>query len=830
MAREDIVLGFKTEGAGKTIQETERLTRSLKDLKRQTVETRGALVTLGRIVVPALMFRAAQSVVELTDAFTNLQNKVKLVTNGQGQLNYIMEQLHKTANESRTSIESVATVYSRTARAVAVLGKSQQETLQFTKTLSKAVAIGGSTAVEASNAMIQLSQGLSSGTLRGDELRSVLEQLPVVADLIAKKMGITVGELRKLGAAGKLTSKEVFEAIVAGAADIDAQFAKMRPTFSQAFQVLKNEALIASEAMQDSVGKLADMLLYLAKNFDILIDVAQSAAQILGVAFGVMALGRVTAGIKAISAAMAVNPILAMATAAALAAAAMGPFLDRIQMATDKTTSLSDVLSVVWDDHMKRIKPIGDALMKYIIDPISEWAVSLENVLIVLAKIVDVMRNMIDLPLALKQVMVMFNRLRGSETGITMGAEGSRTELSVRDILARADQKAADRENAELFAGRKKLSENTLAAMQASLPGPGGKIPKPDMKTSGKSAEDLIRELQEGLVVLRVRNQDEVAVQKRLEALIDQLGKNQGISAGQVLTMEDLIRQQEAIRIGKQLQEEEEKLINAALDERLKIELELMEVEAKISEELGKRVSQGNTQATSAIREGDAAIMHDLDPLADYKDRVQALEDFRSRHKEMSREVDNEIVKMSAAYQAFTPIMQGVATSIADAAANALIFGDNMGESLDRIAKAMAAQVLSTGFQLAMGAAVGAIGGPKLPGFASGGYTGGQENDVAGIVHGREFVMNAGATSRHRGMLEAMNNGQSPGGSSPNINVHNYGGAEVEVNQVSRGEIEIMIRKGVKEHAPKVVAGDMRGSNSATSKALRTSYETRQRR
>lgn len=827
MATETITLVAGTRGFDKADAETQKLTRSLKDLRRQTVETRGALVTLGRIVVPAMMFKAAQGVVNLTDAFTNLQNKIRVVTKSQESLNYITGELLKIANESRTGFESVATVYSRTARSVEILGKSQQETLQFTKTLSKAVAIGGSTAVEASNAMIQLSQGLSSGTLRGDELRSVLEQLPVVADLIAAGMGKNLGELRKLGAAGKLTSEAVFSAVIKGSEEVDAKFAKLKLTFAQAWEVLSNKALFASQAFQKSVGDMSQLVLHLADNFDVLMDAAQSAAQVVGVIFAVTAINAAVRGMNLLTAAMARNPIGVIAVGVVAAAAALGPFLHRMEVAEGKATRLKDIFMVLWDDHMKRIKPIGDLLKKYIIDPISEWTGSLEGVLILLSKIVDVMRNMIDLPLAMKQTMVFFNRLRGSETGTTMGPEGSRTELAVRDVLNRAEQMAIERNDAQMFADRKKLSENALEAMRASLPGTPGKLTPAGAKTSGKSAADLIRELREAIAVLRAPDTKERNIQKILESTLDQLGKNQVASPGQKEIIEHLIRIQEDLKEGMKISEEMGKHISESMTKSLQERKEAME---KASLEAGKSVSEGRNAAAKQLRESDAAVMRDLDPLADYKERVQALEDFKLRHTEMTNQVDNEIVKMSAGYQKFAPIFESMSTSVADAAANAIVFGDNMVESLDRIAKSLASQVLSTGFQLAMGAAVGAIGGPKLPGFASGGYTGnGGHGDVAGVVHGREFVMNAGATARNRSALEAMNNGGSVD-KGMKVNVHNYGSNEVEVNQVSRTEIEVMIRKGIKQHAPKVVADDMRGSNSSTSKALKTSYETRARR
>ncbi len=827
MAREEVVIGFKSEGGGKVIQETERLTKGLKDLRRQAVETRGALVTLGRIVVPALMLKASQEVIKLADAYTNLRNKVRLVTDGQGALNYVTEELVKTANASRTSLESVATVYTRTARAVAVLGKSQYETLQFTRTLSKAIAIGGSTAVEASNAMIQLSQGLSSGTLRGDELRSVLEQLPVVADLIAKKMGVTIGELRRLGAAGKLTSKQVFEAIVAGAAETDAKFSTMKVTFAQAMEVLKNQALVASQAVQGHVGKLSDIILSLANNFDMLTKAASSAALVLGVIFGVKAISAAVTGINLLAAAIARTPFGAMVTGIALVVAAMAPWLSQMDLAGSKMATMKDAWDVMSRKFMESVTPMGKALEEKLGGKLANFKETVEG----FARLLDFMTGRSKNWSEMKDAFGLHNDQEETfekKVGDYYAGRGDGLGKLKYSIEAQAERRLWR----EQEAARKAKKARDDAFVADLMPGahPVTKQPVQGEKASGKSAADLIRELREAIAVLRAPSTEERNIQKLLEATLDQLGKNQRATPGQKSTIERLIRIQENLKEGLKISEEMSKHVSDAMNKAFE---ERRANDRKMSDEAGKNVSEGMDAAALARIQENEGLRRQIDPRIERDEKIRALEDFKVRNKgdeDMLRGADREIAKLSVAYQAFEPIMDGVSTSIADAAANALIFGDNMEQSLERIAKSLASQVISTGLQLAMGGAVQAIGGPKL--FASGGYTGNVgTSEPAGIVHGREFVVNANATARHRGVLEAINKGQSiGGGGAPNINVHNYGGADVEVNQIGRDEIEIMIRKGVKQHAPGAVADDMRGYNSKTNKALKTSYETRARR
>ena len=115
------------------------------------------------------------------------------------------------------------------------------DTARLTETVSKAVAISGASAAAADAALVQFGQALASGTLRGEELNSVMEQTPALAKAIAQGMGITVGELRTVAAEGKITSQEIVKALKNVQADVDALFAKTDITISQSLTLLNNE-------------------------------------------------------------------------------------------------------------------------------------------------------------------------------------------------------------------------------------------------------------------------------------------------------------------------------------------------------------------------------------------------------------------------------------------------------------------------------------------------------------------------------------------------------------------------------------------------------------
>jgi tape measure domain-containing protein len=205
-----------------------------------------------------------RELVQLSDEFVQIQNRLRVVTDSEAELAAVTEDLLGVANRTRSSFQATAELYSRTALATRELGLTQDQTLQFTESLNQAMILSGASAQEARAGSIQLSQGLASNTLRGDELRAVLEQLPVVADVIAKSMGVTRGELRKLGEQGKISAETIITAFRQAQGQLADDFAKTVPTVGQALTVLRNNAVGAAGGLSETNGALVDAILILA--------------------------------------------------------------------------------------------------------------------------------------------------------------------------------------------------------------------------------------------------------------------------------------------------------------------------------------------------------------------------------------------------------------------------------------------------------------------------------------------------------------------------------------------------------------------------------------
>lgn len=244
-----------------------RLGRGLVSVTRSVSSLRTALVGLGALTVATA---ATRNIIRQGDAYSLLLARLRLVTAGEQELNRVELALFESAQRNRIGFEATAELYTRLARSSEQLGLSQDELLGITETINQALVVSGATGQEASAGLIQFAQGLASGALRGDELRSVLEQLPRLARAIADGLGITVGQLRDLGSEGELSAERVLAAIQTQAAQINEEFRQIDRTVGQATSQLANSFLRAAglatsaseatEGLTDAIDQLREIV------------------------------------------------------------------------------------------------------------------------------------------------------------------------------------------------------------------------------------------------------------------------------------------------------------------------------------------------------------------------------------------------------------------------------------------------------------------------------------------------------------------------------------------------------------------------------------------
>ena len=237
-----------------------KLTKSIQNIDKQATQVTKTFRNLA--VGIAAVFTGSQvtrGITQAADSMLGLQNRINLVTRDAGKTKTVLDELFRVAARSRSDVGAAADVFNRFGLALQGSGKSAKQLLTVTEAVQKAAVISGSGAASAKAAIIQLGQGLASGQLRGQELNSVLEQMPRLAQAIAKGMGIPFQNLRKEAMAGKITAEAVFQALLDGAQSINDDFLLVKASVADLGVVFKNEFTRAISEFDKLVGISADI-------------------------------------------------------------------------------------------------------------------------------------------------------------------------------------------------------------------------------------------------------------------------------------------------------------------------------------------------------------------------------------------------------------------------------------------------------------------------------------------------------------------------------------------------------------------------------------------
>lgn len=213
----------------------------------------------------AQLRRVPSALRETADAYTELNNRLRLVTGSETQLVAVRHELLGLSQRTRTELTANAELYSRIALASTETGHSQTELLRVTELLNQQVAIGGNTAAEAAAGLTQFAQGLAAGRLQGDELRSVLENLQGVSEglltgfRLLRERGqidfdVTRANIRDLAAEGVLSSKLLLDAILASADDTERKFGDVATTVKGAAQEMANAFTVLIGRIDEATG------------------------------------------------------------------------------------------------------------------------------------------------------------------------------------------------------------------------------------------------------------------------------------------------------------------------------------------------------------------------------------------------------------------------------------------------------------------------------------------------------------------------------------------------------------------------------------------------
>lgn len=277
--------------ADKIAKSTDAMTRSM-----MAADKILGVITGGFGVLATAM--SVDKVIEYADAWTNVSNTLRGVSDTQAELIKTQNKVIALAKDTSSNLEATAGLYSAITRSVSELGVSQERVLGVTKTINNLFLAGGKSAASAAGAITQLNQGLAAGALRGDEFNSVAEGAPRILDAVSKQLGITRGELREFAATGGITAEILIASLESYSEEAQHAADITRRTFSQNAELSKTFALEwvgNSEAVAAFSSTAGQALVVAAQNIDRLV----AAGEIFAIVFGVKMVAAISASTAA---------------------------------------------------------------------------------------------------------------------------------------------------------------------------------------------------------------------------------------------------------------------------------------------------------------------------------------------------------------------------------------------------------------------------------------------------------------------------------------------------------------------------------------------------
>jgi tape measure domain-containing protein len=320
-----------------------------------------ALARMGMLFRGLLAGVGIAAITRMADDWAGVEGRVKLVTKGVDEQKQALTGLYDIAQATGQAYTATAGLFQSVQRNAKELGLQLDETLQLTDTIGRALTIGGGSASSQEAALTQLGQALGSGKLQGEELNSILEQAPRLAQAIAEAFNIPVGKLKDMAKEGKLTSKELARGLLKQSGKLRDEFESMPLTFSRAFTRLGNALGKQIDKLNKSSGAARIFYRVTSLVIDNLETIIKYVA-FLGAAAGLTKL--VTMARRAGGLFGAINARLAAMGGAAALRPLLATFLRALAVVT--------AIYYVFDDISVWFKG-GDSLIGDVLGPMSDW-------------------------------------------------------------------------------------------------------------------------------------------------------------------------------------------------------------------------------------------------------------------------------------------------------------------------------------------------------------------------------------------------------------------------------------------------------------------------
>lgn len=262
-----------------------RLEASVNRTERSIGSMERTMSSLSGVAKGLLAALSVQQVASYADAWTELNNKVaNSVRTGETQAE-VMQRIFDVSQATQSSLNGTATIYARLERGTRTYNTSAEDLTRLTTIINQGFAVSGATAQEAENAIIQLSQGIASGVLRGEEFNSVSEQGSRLMVALADSMGVSIGQLRAMAAQGQLTTDIVVKGLLSQGDAIGKEFANTTVSIAKGLQVAGNNVTKffgENSTVKSFAAGFRDSVITISENLETLGTALIGAAAIMG--------------------------------------------------------------------------------------------------------------------------------------------------------------------------------------------------------------------------------------------------------------------------------------------------------------------------------------------------------------------------------------------------------------------------------------------------------------------------------------------------------------------------------------------------------------------
>lgn len=326
----------------RTVSEVEELRSGMTSAQPPAENLTASLKKLGTAFLGS---KLVSGIVSMSDEMTQTTARLNLMNDGLQSTADLQELIYQSAMRSRGA-------YNATADAVAKMGllagdafSSNQETIAFVEQLNKQFKIAGTSAEGQAAAMLQITQAMGSGVLRGEELNSVFEQAPTIIQSIADYLGVSVGEIRSMAQEGELTASVVKSALLSSAEETNQKFSEIPLTWSDVWTQASNMAIMALQPLLEAIN-------WVANNIEVigpLVLAAAAAFALFAVAANwtkicAAATKALTAAQKMLNAVMSLNPIVLIIGSIIILIGVIAAYINYTNRAKNETTSAVGVI------------------------------------------------------------------------------------------------------------------------------------------------------------------------------------------------------------------------------------------------------------------------------------------------------------------------------------------------------------------------------------------------------------------------------------------------------------------------------------------------------